>query len=253
MAKQNFVGLVVSQGKMNKTVKVRVLGKVYDRRVDKEIVRRKDYLVHDQGNICKEGDVVRIESIPKLSKRKAFAIAEIKENRGQQFAEYEDIAKRRIQEEDEAEARKFLELRKQFLNLITQLEDLKRLDELNFLLQNELDLENDDKKHESLINEVKSIREKYGIKSWPTTEPVVDLELNKPIWETETQRRTYFIKHILDELMNKEMYKEFKEKVLQSYFKDKPIEEVSKAIQKNVLRKYVLDEKNEIPVQFPAN
>ena len=67
MAKQNFIGLVVSQGKMAKTVKVRVQRKVYDTRIHKEVIKRKDYLVHDEGNLCKEGDVVRIESIPKLS------------------------------------------------------------------------------------------------------------------------------------------------------------------------------------------
>ena len=79
--------------KNDKTVKVRVQGRVYDKRVDKEILTRKDYLVHDEGSICKEGDIVRIESIPKISKRKAFAIAEIKVNKGQQFAAYEEMAK----------------------------------------------------------------------------------------------------------------------------------------------------------------
>lgn len=69
MARQNFVGVVISQGKMTKTVKVRVQGRVYDKRVDKEILTRKDYLVHDEGSICKEGDIVRIESIPKISKK----------------------------------------------------------------------------------------------------------------------------------------------------------------------------------------
>ena len=81
---------------MTKTVKVRVQGRVYDKRVDKEILTRKDYLVHDEGSICKEGDIVRIESIPKISKRKAFAIAEIKVNKGQQFAAYEEMAKNKL-------------------------------------------------------------------------------------------------------------------------------------------------------------
>lgn len=83
MARQNFIGVVLTQGKMAKTVKVRVQGKVFDKRIGKEILTRKDFLVHDEGDICKEGDLVRIESIPKRSKRKAFAIAEIKVNKGQ--------------------------------------------------------------------------------------------------------------------------------------------------------------------------
>jgi small subunit ribosomal protein S17 len=38
---------------------------------------RKDYLVHDEGEIGKIGDVVRIESCRPVSKRKHFALAEI--------------------------------------------------------------------------------------------------------------------------------------------------------------------------------
>ena len=62
----------------DKTVKVRVQGRVYDKRVDKEILTRKDYLVHDEGSICKEGDIVRIESIPKISKEKLLLLPKLK-------------------------------------------------------------------------------------------------------------------------------------------------------------------------------
>jgi len=38
---------------------------------------RKDYLVHDEGELCSMGDIVRIEACRPLSARKHFAIAEI--------------------------------------------------------------------------------------------------------------------------------------------------------------------------------
>lgn len=174
MARQNFVGLVVSQGRMNKTVKVRVQGKVYDRRIDKEVIRRKDFLVHDEGNISKEGDVVRIEAIPKISKRKAFAIAEIKINKGQQFAQYEDLAKQRIKQEDELEAKKFIENKEKFKSIVTQLEDLKRLDQLSYQITS--GDEETEANYQNLINEVNSIKAKYNIKSWPSTDPIIDLD-----------------------------------------------------------------------------
>ena len=58
MARQNFVGLVVSQGKMQKTVKVRVESKVFNKKINKELFHRKDYLVHDEGGISREGRCV---------------------------------------------------------------------------------------------------------------------------------------------------------------------------------------------------
>ena len=38
---------------------------------------RKDYLVHDEGELCKTGDIVRIEACRPISARKHFALAEI--------------------------------------------------------------------------------------------------------------------------------------------------------------------------------
>ena len=133
MARQNFIGVVLTQGKMAKTVKVRVQGKVFDKRIGKEILTRKDFLVHDEGDICKEGDLVRIESIPKRSKRKAFAIAEIKVNKGQQFAAYEEMAKQQVKLDEEQHAKQFIENRNEFSKIITKLEDLKRW--INWLME----------------------------------------------------------------------------------------------------------------------
>ncbi|KAJ2794499.1 hypothetical protein H4S07_006740, partial [Coemansia furcata] len=42
-----------------------------------ELLMHKNYLVHDELDQCKLGDVVRIEHCRKVSKRKTFAVAEI--------------------------------------------------------------------------------------------------------------------------------------------------------------------------------
>ncbi|SCU91916.1 LADA_0F12970g1_1 [Lachancea dasiensis] len=112
MARQNFVGLVVSQGKMHKTVKVRVETKVFNKRINKELFSRKDYLVHDEGEVSREGDLVRIEATRPLSKRKFFSVAEILKNKGQQFALFESQAKIQVSQEEAEKTRGFLERRK---------------------------------------------------------------------------------------------------------------------------------------------
>lgn len=43
MARQNFLGLVVSQGKMSKTVKVRVQRKAFDRVINKVSIDPTDH------------------------------------------------------------------------------------------------------------------------------------------------------------------------------------------------------------------
>ena len=220
MARQNFVGLVVSQGRMNKTVKVRVQGKVYDRRIDKEVIRRKDFLVHDEGNISKEGDVVRIEAIPK-------------------------IAKQRIKQEDEVEAKKFIENKEKFKSIVTQLEDLKRLDQLSYQITS--GDEETEANYQNLINEVNSIKAKYNIKSWPSTDPIIDLELNEPVYTSEIEKRVYHMNDILDKVMNDSKYSELKVKILSDKFQNRPIDEIQRSVQKNVLRKYFMHEKNELP------
>ncbi|KAK9366479.1 hypothetical protein V1509DRAFT_629561 [Lipomyces kononenkoae] len=88
--RQNFVGLVISQGKMAKTVKVRVQIPVQNSRYKLVVNKRRDFLVHDEGDICREGDIVRIESTRPLSARKFFAVAEIKTAYGQELQKYQN-------------------------------------------------------------------------------------------------------------------------------------------------------------------
>lgn len=242
MAKQNFIGLVISQGKMLKTVKVRVQTKAYDTKVHKEVIKRKDYLVHDEGNLCKEGDIVRIQAIPKISARKYFAIADIKINKGQQFALYESLAKEKVAKEETEKIQQFLERRKEYENTITQVEDLKKLDKLSNTFQSDPSAD-----REFLLNEINAIKEKYNIKSWPSSEPVLKLEVNEAAKDlTILQNRVVNIKIILDKLMSEE-YASHRQEILSSLSKT-PVEELKPFTQKNILRKFILDPRNECPV-----
>lgn len=240
MAKQNFIGLVVSQGKMTKTVKVRVQSKGYDKKVHKEVLKRKDYLVHDEGNICKEGDIVRIESIPKISARKFFAVAEIKVNKGQQFALYETLAKEKVQQENQDKINDFINRRNELNSVISQVEDLKLLDQLTN------NYKSDPSARDQLVSEINRIKEKYNIPSWPSTEPVLDLQLNQKAEDLSVeQRRLQHIKTILEKLMSEE-YKSQREAILST--SKTPVDQLQPFTQKNLLRKFVLNPRNECPV-----
>lgn len=240
MARQNFVGLVVSQGKMNKTVKVRVQTKAYDKRVHKEVIQRKDYLVHDEGNVCKEGDIVRIEAITKLSPRKFFAIAEIKVNKGQQFALYQTLAKEKVNTEEKQKIADFLVRRKEYEHTIQKVEDLKKLDQISKSFSS-----NPDADREFLMSEINKIKEKYGITAWPSTEPVLRLNINEASKDLSVlENRIENIKVILDKFMSAE-YATQRNEILTNL--KGSIEDMKPHTQKNILRKYVLDPRNEVP------
>lgn len=244
MARQNFVGVVVSQGKMNKTVKVRVQTKGYDKRVHKEIFGKKDYLVHDEGNICREGDLVRIESIPKISSRKYFAVAEIKVNKGSQFELYESLAKKRIQKDDQDRAVAFLARRSEFESVVTKISDLRQLDKISRLYPNSTEED-----RAGLVQQINEIKEKYGIHSWPSTEPVLDTQIAKDTKDLSLlENRIANIKFILDKLMSEELIEQ-KNQILEQVTGGKygSIDTIKPAIQKNMLRKYVLDTSNNLP------
>ncbi|ORX61563.1 30S ribosomal protein S17 [Hesseltinella vesiculosa] len=74
--RQNFVGMVIGNA-MQKTVKVKVVREKMHPIVLKSIRSHKNYLAHDENELCKLGDVVRIEACRPLSKRKSFTVAEI--------------------------------------------------------------------------------------------------------------------------------------------------------------------------------
>lgn len=244
MARQNFVGLVISQGKMNKTVKVRVQSTGYDKRVHKEVLKRKDYLVHDSGNLCKEGDIVRIESIPKMTERKYFAIAEIKVNKGQQFAQYQELAKKQVAKEEKAKIEEFLNRRNELSNVIKKVEDLKQLDQISKSFQKATEEQRPD-----LLKQITDIKERYNIKSWPSTEEVLPLAVNEAAKDLSiVDNRLANIRVILDKLMSQD-YKSQRLEILAQIGRGSE-EELKPNVMKNMLRKWVMNPRNDVPVSL---
>jgi small subunit ribosomal protein S17 len=74
--KTTKVGTVIGK-KMAKTVTVLVERQVRHPLYKKTIRRRKNFLVHDEVEKCKVGDVVRIVETRPISKRKTWRVMEI--------------------------------------------------------------------------------------------------------------------------------------------------------------------------------
>jgi small subunit ribosomal protein S17 len=74
--RKRLVGRVVSD-KMDKTVVVRVERLKRHPRYGKVLRRRKKYKAHDEGGLCRVGDVVRIVESRPLSREKRWAVEEI--------------------------------------------------------------------------------------------------------------------------------------------------------------------------------
>lgn len=70
------IGVVVSD-RMNKTIVVRVTRTVRHPLYDRIIKKYKKFKVHDEKNIAKVGDIVRIQETRPLSKEKYFRLVEI--------------------------------------------------------------------------------------------------------------------------------------------------------------------------------
>jgi small subunit ribosomal protein S17 len=75
MPKRVLAGRVTSD-KMDKTVTVLVDRRVMHPIYKKFIRRSKKYAAHDEANLCKVGDTVRIEECRPISKRKAWLVVE---------------------------------------------------------------------------------------------------------------------------------------------------------------------------------
>ncbi len=73
---RTITGRVVSN-KMDKTVSVLVERLVKHATYGKYIKRSTKLLVHDEGNVCNEGDVVTITSCRPYSKKKTFKLVEV--------------------------------------------------------------------------------------------------------------------------------------------------------------------------------
>ena len=75
MPRRVLTGRVTSD-KMDKTVTVLVARRVMHPLYKKFIRRSKNYAAHDENNVCKPGDTVRIEECRPISKRKTWIVVE---------------------------------------------------------------------------------------------------------------------------------------------------------------------------------
>jgi small subunit ribosomal protein S17 len=75
MPRRVLTGRVTSD-KMDKTVTVLVARRVMHPLYKKFIRRSKNYAAHDDANLCKPGDLVRIEECRPISKRKTWLVIE---------------------------------------------------------------------------------------------------------------------------------------------------------------------------------
>jgi small subunit ribosomal protein S17 len=71
---------VVLRNTMDKTAVVEVARTVMDYEYKKYIRRKRKFMVHDEKNECKVGDVVEIEECRPLSKRKSWRLTRILEH-----------------------------------------------------------------------------------------------------------------------------------------------------------------------------
>lgn len=69
----------VSSDKMDKTIVVEVRRRVRARRYRKFIERRAKFMVHDEKNECKVGDLVEIKEYRPLSKNKRWVVVNVLE------------------------------------------------------------------------------------------------------------------------------------------------------------------------------
>ena len=75
MPRRVLTGRVTSD-KMDKTVTVSVDRRIMHPLYKKFIRRSKNYAAHDEANLCKIGDQVRIEECRPISKRKTWIVVE---------------------------------------------------------------------------------------------------------------------------------------------------------------------------------
>jgi small subunit ribosomal protein S17 len=73
MPKRILQGVVVSD-KNDKTVVVKVERRFTHPVMKKTVRMTKKYHAHDESNACKEGDIVRIEECPPISKNKKWVV-----------------------------------------------------------------------------------------------------------------------------------------------------------------------------------
>lgn len=230
---------------MDKTVKVQIEHKTFNRLINKEIMKRKNYLVHDEGNIAREGDVVRIEACRPLSARKHFAIAEIRKNKGSQFAKYDEMAKQQVLLEENEKTREFISRRERTDNMIKEKSSL--VSDLSLVAKGVYSANGALTEEEN--QKIAEIKEKYQINSWPPNKDILALEIQSLRSEIQTLQDTIeFVDPVLNTLMS-EQYQSRVDDVLRDFAKKDPAE-LKKNIKKNILRKYLLTNPTAAKEQF---
>jgi len=76
MTKKERIGIVVST-KNNKTLIIIVQTRSSHPKYDKTVVQTKRYMVHDENNSCKTGDLVLIEESAPISRCKKWKLKQI--------------------------------------------------------------------------------------------------------------------------------------------------------------------------------
>lgn len=214
---------------MQKTVKVRVETKVFNKRINKELFHRKDYLVHDEGEISREGDLVRIEATRPLSKCKFFAIAEIIKNKGQQFALYESQARINVAKEEAAKTQEFIHRR------------VHRATNGSSILLRDIRMIQEALSKGESVESLSDIKNRYGIEEFSpeTVKQLLQLDLSSLETNVAEQReKINRIQERVDELTgDNDLALDF----LRSHGVEQP-ELLKKNIRRNILRKHVLVE-----------
>lgn len=234
MVKQNFVGMVISHGKMNKTVKVRVQRMKFNKLVNKDVVRFTDFLVHDEANKCKEGDVVRIQYVRPLSSRKSFAVSEILMNKGLSWIKYREDAPGKVAAEEMQKVEEYKRERAARLGeggqetVAQQMDNLRRLNQLSVHPKPNAD-------DEKFVRETMA---KYGISKWPNDERILTLDVDAIRAELEALnveiKNSNFSSYAGDLLENEPAKAN---SILRSLGKAEP-EKLAKNIKKNILMKH---------------
>lgn len=111
MVRPSKVGVVISQGKMDKTVKVRFRNSNWNRHVSKYIVSHRNMLVHDELNKCREGDVVRVQYVRPLSTKKSWAVAEFMRLKGTSWEQYQQEIPTEVEQDEVKKLQEFRKLR----------------------------------------------------------------------------------------------------------------------------------------------
>lgn len=104
----SLTGVVVSQGKMAKTVKIQIKKVKWNSVVSKYVTNLKTMLVHDELDKCREGDVVRIQYVRPLSARKSWAVAEIMKLKGTSWQKYQQRIPKEVERDELAKLDEFI-------------------------------------------------------------------------------------------------------------------------------------------------